>query len=136
MRIFCLKSNAKSSRCRAGFSLVEMLVVIGVIGVLASIALPVLAGPTKQSADDSRDRRNAQSLAQVYQAGHVAGVDFLVADDLEATVERVRAGGMPNEGSMAGSSYGVPGLTVEAKNGAMRFLELRGEMLLYDFGGR
>jgi prepilin-type N-terminal cleavage/methylation domain-containing protein len=139
METSCLKSFRsfkKTWSSQAGLSLVELLVVIAVIGIIASLAVPVLAGPTKRNADDMKDRRNAQTVAQIYRAGYMAGVDFLVPNDLGATVDRVVAGGVSAEGILAGSTYAVPGLTVDEKSGAMRFLELRDELLLYDFEGR
>jgi hypothetical protein len=45
-------------------------------------------------------------------------------------------GGTSSEGIMSGTTYGVPNLTVTEKQGAMRFLELRDDLLFYDFEGR
>ncbi|MGY8641239.1 MAG: prepilin-type N-terminal cleavage/methylation domain-containing protein [Verrucomicrobiales bacterium] len=59
----------------AGFSLVEMLVVIAVIGIIAAIAIPNI-GKINDSAKDARKRRNAQSIASVFAAANAAGLDF------------------------------------------------------------
>ena len=56
---------------KAGFSLVEMLVVIAVIGVIAAIAIPNI-GNINDSARLTTAQRNAQSAASVYSSGLAA----------------------------------------------------------------
>ena len=57
---------------KAGFSLVEMLVVIAVIGIIAAIAVPTIGNITSQ-ANASKAKRNAQSLASVCASAVAAG---------------------------------------------------------------
>jgi prepilin-type N-terminal cleavage/methylation domain-containing protein len=56
----------------AGFSIVELLVVIAVIAILAAAAIPGVANIVR-NANSSRDQRNAQSLAQMSSAVRAAG---------------------------------------------------------------
>ena len=60
---------------KAGFSLVEMLVVIAVIGIIAAIAIPNI-GNVNQAAKDSTARRNAQSIASVASSAQAAGASM------------------------------------------------------------
>lgn len=60
---------------RAGFSLVELLVVIAVIGIIAAIAIPNIGNVTG-AANTARDQRNAQNIASVSAAAKAAGYTF------------------------------------------------------------
>ena len=60
---------------KAGFSLVEMLVVIAVIGIIAAIAVPTIGNITAQ-ANASKAKRNAQNLASVCASAVAAGATF------------------------------------------------------------
>ena len=65
-----LKTNFKK-----GFSLVELLVVIAVIGVIAAIAIPAMSGIFENSRL-AKARRNAQNIASTYAAARAAGASF------------------------------------------------------------
>ncbi len=83
-----LKKNVK-----AGFSLVEMLVVIAVIGIIAAIAVPTIGSITSQ-ANENKAKRNAQNLASVYSSAIAAGARLhgAAADDGGAIAELLMRG--------------------------------------------
>ncbi len=62
----------KNNILKAGFSLVEMLVVIAVIGIMAAIAVPTIGNMTTQ-AKENKAKRNAQSAASVWASAQAAG---------------------------------------------------------------
>jgi type IV pilus assembly protein PilA len=67
-----LKFNSLSRAARAGFSLIELLIVIAVIGIMASIALPQI-GKINYQAKVSRAKKDAGEVATVYNSAIAAG---------------------------------------------------------------
>jgi len=67
-----MKKVKLNTSLKAGFSLVEMLVVIAIIGIIAAIAIPNI-GNINDSAKQATAQRNAQSVASVMNAAIAAG---------------------------------------------------------------
>ena len=77
-----------SKNSKKGFSLVEMLVVIAVIGVLTAIAIPII-GRINEQAEIAKDNRNTQAVVTMYNAARAAG-----APDTTAITELTSATGL------------------------------------------
>ena len=129
MKTFPVRKNLS-----AGFSLVEMLVVIAVIGVIAAIAIPNI-GSINQSAKDARNQRNAQSLVSMYQSGSAAGVAW-TGGDRNAKIDSVITGQSPTDGAFSGKSFKVPNLTGTDKTECYKYIgfDANGD-LFYDKSG-
>ncbi len=116
-------NHRKSSS--AGFSLVEMLVVIAIIGVIAAIAIPNI-GSVNDSAKDARNRRNAQSIATVFASAQAAGLNFGEGKETKSEViSAVIAGGTVEEGSFSGSTFKIPtkvSREISEDDGAAKYL--------------
>ena len=69
--------NTPKNQKRRGFSLVEMLVVISVIGIIAAIGVPAIGNITDK-ADTEGAKRNAQSIASLYNSARAVGTPVLV----------------------------------------------------------
>ncbi|MEM9479656.1 MAG: prepilin-type N-terminal cleavage/methylation domain-containing protein [Verrucomicrobiota bacterium] len=96
---------------KSGFSLVEMLVVIAVIGIIAAIAVPMIGNITGK-AEENATRRNAQNIASVYSAAVAAG--YSGASDLATAVDSVTTGnGVQGTGSFAGTYFFVPNVPAD-----------------------
>ena len=116
------RSPLSAMRMR-GFSLREMLVALALLGMLASLVLSGLPNINQQS-NQTRDKRNAQELATVCATAQAAGVDFVVAGDMDQTIKNVVAGGEPADGAFAGRFFGLPGLTPVDQGTAKTYLLL------------
>lgn len=99
---------------KAGFSLVEMLVVIAVIGVIAAIAIPNI-GNVNDSAKEATARRNAQSCASVASAAIAAGFSF-TSTDADGVYGELASGVVPSTGAFKGKQFKVPSLPTDASD--------------------
>ena len=111
-----LKKNVK-----AGFSLVEMLVVIAVIGIIAAIAVPTIGSITAQ-ANLNKAKRNAQNLASVYASALAAGASITGATDTAITTQLIS--GVYGADSFATTRFQVPNLAGADKTAAEAFLDI------------
>jgi prepilin-type N-terminal cleavage/methylation domain-containing protein len=117
-------------RNQAGFSLVEMLVVITVIGVIAAIAVPNI-GVLTDAADDSKTRRNAQNIASIYSAALAGGADVTGADK-EEIIDKLIAG-VNGIGAFESHTFLINGLSETEKVQAKKYLKLEGTPLLLTY---
>lgn len=122
-------------RSSQGFTLIEMLMTIAIIGLIAAIAIPNLSALHSGEVKETRHRRNAQEIASVFVTAQAAGLNFAAPGNLEQTIRNIVSGGSPSDGPFRSKVYAVKGLIDEDIEGVQRYLVLSGEVLSYKSRG-
>ena len=108
------------SGSRRGFSVVELLVVIGVVGITVFLAVPY-SSFDRESTKQERDRQVAQSIVRVYQSGFAAGVTWN-GSTRNAKVDAVISGQAPTEGAFSGKYFKGPAGIEKNKAEASKYI--------------
>lgn len=112
-----------------GFSLVEMLVVISIIGIVSSLAVPSISSFI-DTADKAKISRNAQNLASTYSAGLAAGHNFADGETQVADVVQNIVAGASIEMTTGDTTFiGLPSLNPSEQTETFVHLELVGNRL-------
>ena len=103
----------------AGFSLVELLVVIAVIGIMAAVAIPMISN-INEKAKTARNKRNAQNIASVYGAATADGATITASR--AAAVVTALSTGVNGADQFADTKFQVNITTAEGKTAAAALL--------------
>ena len=92
------RSNFRGRRKESGFGLTEVIMVVAILGVIAALALPALAG-VLQSSRSAKSVQQAQAIAQTFAAAEAAGAVIAVQSregvvDALTRPEGVQGGGI------------------------------------------
>lgn len=114
--------KTKTSLRVGGFSLVELLVTISVMGIIAAIAIPGFAN-INGAARDTKDLRNAQTIANIASSALAAGYpaeNIATKNDLLA---RLQEGITVRQGAVS-IDFSLSGMAPEDVQSAGNYLEV------------
>lgn len=119
----------------AAFSIVELLIVIAIIGVVASIAIVYLGGDHRDAMLRVRDQRNAQEITALCMGATAAGANVVVKDDMEGTIRNLIEGRDGTNGTFKGHTFSITALTPDEIQGAIKYLTWKDGLPAYVYGG-
>jgi prepilin-type N-terminal cleavage/methylation domain-containing protein len=115
-----------------GFSLIELLATIMVLGIMTSIAITMAGHNAWRAAQEGVHKRNAQALAALCMCAQAGGANPIVPDDKTATVQNLINGvTAPAMGTLKPMVYRMDLTAGESVDGAMGYLALQGDGLIY-----
>jgi prepilin-type N-terminal cleavage/methylation domain-containing protein len=122
--------QTRHSRKNKGFSLVEALVAIAILGIITALVVPVVANVTDR-VGASTDHRNAQTLASM--ATNAIASGNLTILEAKSTVEVVKllVNGVSGSGSFDSAVFQVQTLSEEELDRAIQHLSWDGGSLQY-----
>jgi prepilin-type N-terminal cleavage/methylation domain-containing protein len=126
-----LRSKFPSSVTRQAFSLLEMLIVIGILGILAAVAIAFLGGTQREAMIQVRDQRNAQEVASLTMGALAVGAPVIVPGDMRGTIDNLLKGTQATTGTFAGRIFRLSELNEEEISGAMKYLKWQDEQPVY-----
>lgn len=98
--------NFRTLNRRPGFSLVEVLITIAVIGVIVGIGVPMI-GRIRQGAAEATQRANAHNLAATAASAVSAGSLALLASTSKEHAIRLLRDGVYGEGELENTRFQV-----------------------------
>jgi general secretion pathway protein G len=92
---------------RPGFTLVEILIVVVILGILAAIVVPQFANASTQARETSlrEQRRGLRALVQLYRIQHDDALPDLVGTNWDAFTTKTDIDGTPSVASDARGPY-------------------------------
>lgn len=117
-----MKKVKLNTSLKAGFSLVEMLVVIAIIGIIAAIAIPNI-GNINDSAKQATAQRNAQSVASVMNAAIAAGYVPAWTDDTDVLASAQGDQVFPTTGPFKNKVFTVGDIDNEEEAAVLEYIE-------------
>ena len=128
---------ASVSGNRRGFSIIEMVLFISIIGIIAGMGVIQFVILKSGPVDETRYKRNAQELASVCNIASAAGLDFAAGHaDLTQTINRIITGAAPADGAFKGQTFTVRGVDRAEVSKIAKYLHMENGVLVYAPSGQ
>lgn len=119
---------------RHGFSLIEMLVVVAMLGILCAVGIGGYAAIHRDMIERVGSQRNAQEIVSMGVCATMGGAQFIVPGDKAATVQNLIDGTQGTTGSWKGKTFRLT-MSPDAAADALAYVKFEGNLLLYEPGG-
>lgn len=119
----------------AGFSLLEALTTICLIGIFGSVALGTYSGDTRQEVERVINQRNAQEIVSLGVYATMGGAEFVVKNDKQATAVNLIMGVTGKQGVWKDQVFRLVNLNLSDLPGALTFVKFDSGLMLYDPAG-
>ncbi|MFN0127020.1 MAG: type II secretion system protein [Verrucomicrobiales bacterium] len=123
-----LKFSPRRRPSVSGFSLVELLVCIGVLGALAAISIVVL-NPVRENARVNKDKRNAQAIAAVAGSAQAAGAALNLAS-VNDVISQLKSG-VNGAGLFSSSEFRVAPFSADEISAISPYLQINNNTVVY-----
>lgn len=124
-------SKFPSSVALQAFSLLEMLIVIGILGILGAAALTFFGGSQHEALIEVRDKRNAQEVVSLTMGAVAVGAPVIAPGDMRTTIDNLLKGTQASTGAFAGRTFRLSQLNEEEISGAMKYLKWQDEQPVF-----
>ena len=126
-----LQKTRVPRQCQAAFTILEALVVIAVIGIVASLAIVFMNRFHEEVLLEVRNQRNAQEIAALAMGATAVGAEVIAENDSETTILNLIEGRNGKQGPFRDKVFRLSYLTPEEIQGAMNYLNWQGGMICY-----
>jgi prepilin-type N-terminal cleavage/methylation domain-containing protein len=116
----------------AGFSLLELLSVVCLIGIVSSIALGRYGGNQQVVIARVINQRNAQEIVSLGVYATMGGADFVVPGNKLATAVKLTGGVTGQQGMWKDKRFSLTNLRTTDLPAALTFVKFESDLLLYD----
>jgi prepilin-type N-terminal cleavage/methylation domain-containing protein len=120
--------GVRRRQMRRGFSLVELLIVITVIGIMVAVAVPVLS-PIRENARINKNQRNAQSLVAMASSAQAAGA-VLDLSTVTTAVLQLKSG-VSGTGMFSTSTFKVAPFSPEEIDAITEYISIADNSLVF-----
>jgi prepilin-type N-terminal cleavage/methylation domain-containing protein len=126
-----MKNTPLLLRRNSGFSLVELLVVLGILGIIIAISITNMVGST-QAAQEANARANARQFSMLATAASAAGNNPAGNNSsVTQAMQKLKNGVVISSGALANKEFKLPNVSAAEMTRAEYYLDIVNNELTY-----